>query len=337
MELIKNGSRKPGVAKVSIIIPVKAVNDYIKESIPKILKLDWSDFEIFIFTDEPDKKHSWPKTRIIASGKVGPAEKRDLALKYASGEILAFLDDDAYPRPDWLKKSVHCFFEDKKVAAVGGPAITPGDDGILQKASGAVFESYLGGAFARNRYLCLGNHCLCDDWPTVNLLVRKDVFEQVGGFDNSFWPGEDTKLCLDILNAGYTIKYDPEGVVYHHRRSDLIKHFKQIGSYALHRGYFAKKFPKTSLKIGYFAPTIFDLYLLSFFIAPIFFRSLPGGMFYGGPLALYLLILFIDFILISIRWRNPLVGLIASPMIFLTHIWYGVRFVWGLCLLRLER
>lgn len=330
--------------KVSIIIPVIAVNDYIRESMPEILKLDWPDYEIIIFPDQPDTKHKWPKTKILASGKIGPAEKRDLALKYATGEIIAFLDDDAYPRPDWLKKSIHCFLEDDKVGAVGGPALTPAHDGVLQKVSGAIFESYIGGGFTRNRYLCIGDHCLCDDWPTVNLLVRKDVFAKINGFDCAFWPGEDTKLCLDIINAGYTIKYDPEAVVYHHRRSDLWKHFKQIGNYALHRGYFAKIYPKTSLKPGYFAPTLFVIYLavwlsgcLAHWQIRIQNTEYSWALIAGIPFALYCAGLIVDFLVISIRWKNPLVGLITLPMILFTHIWYGIRFVWGLIIPKLDR
>src|SRR5665647_377513 len=95
--------------KISIIIPVVKINDYIHESVPKMLELDWPDFEILIFPDFPDKNHTFEKTRIIASGKVGPAEKRDMAIKYAKGEILAFLDDDAYPQKDWLKKIIKHF------------------------------------------------------------------------------------------------------------------------------------------------------------------------------------------------------------------------------------
>ncbi len=322
--------------KVSIIIPVIAVNDYIKESVPKILELDWPDFEIIIFPDKPDKKHKWPKTRIIASGKVGPAEKRDLSIKYAKGEILAFLDDDAYPERDWLVRAVR-HFKNKKVAAVGGPAVTPADDGILQKTSGAVFESYLGGGATRNRYLPLGKKKEVDDWPTVNLLVRKDIFKAVGGFDNTYWPGEDTKLCLDIIHTGYRIIYEPKAVVYHHRRSNLLKHFKQIGNYALHRGYFAKIYPETSRKPFYFVPSLFDLYLISFLIWPLALHRYPGSMFYGVPLVLYFAILIIDAIIISWRWRQPVVGLLTAPMILLTHIWYGVRFVWGLVIPKLER
>lgn len=322
--------------KVSIIIPVKRINDYIHESMDYILNLDYPSLEVLIFPDERDRVHSWPKTRIIASGKVGPAEKRDLALKYASGKILAFLDDDAYPEPDWLKKMVP-LFRDEKVAAVGGPAITPDSDGVLQKVSGAIFESYVGGGFTRNRYLPIGKKKEEIDWPTVNLLVWREAFAEVGGFNCNYWPGEDTKLCLDLLEAGYKIIYNPKGIVYHHRRSDLWKHFKQIGSYALHRGHFAKIYPKTSLKIGYFVPTLFDLYLIALILTSVFPHTSYFLLLTSIPLLVYVFGLTIDAVIISLRWRNPLVGLITIPMIFFTHIWYGIRFVQGLIVPRLKR
>ncbi len=322
------------IKKVSVVIPVIAINDYIRESVPEILKVDWPDFEILILPDEPDHKHSWPQTKIVASGKVGPAEKRDLALEYATGEILAFLDDDAYPKANWLKKALK-HFDDPKAAAVGGPAITPPDDDILQKASGAVFESFLGGGGARNRYLPIGKARETDDWPTVNLLVRKDVFEQVGGFDSAFYPGEDTKLCLDIKNAGHTIIYEPKAIVYHHRRSDLLKHFKQIGNYALHRGYFAKIYPETSRKLFYFVPTIFDLYLVALLGSILILNFYP--LILIVPFAIYLAGLVIDGLAIAFRWRNITVGLIVIPMIFLTHVIYGIRFVQGIFTKKLIR
>lgn len=323
------------VLKISVIIPTVEINDYILESIPKLLELDWPDFEILIFTDKPDKKHSWPKTRLIVSGKVGPAEKRDLAIKHANGEILAFLDDDAYPERNWLKVAIKNF-SNKNIAAVGGPAVTPKDDGILQKVSGAVFESYLGGGATRNRYLTIGRKKNVDDWPTVNLLVRKDVFEKIGGFDNTYWPGEDTKLCLDILNSGYEIIYDPNAIVYHHRRADLWKHFKQIGNYALHRGHFAKIYPKTSRKLFYFVPSLFVLYLI-FLIVILMTDDRQLITITSVPLAIYCILLAVDCIFITYRWKNPLVGIITMPMILFTHIWYGIRFIWGLAIPVLDR
>lgn len=326
----------PKYLKISIIIPTIAVNDYILESVPKMLELDWPDFEIIIFTDEPDSKHKWPKTRIIASGKVGPAEKRDMAIKYAESEILAFLDDDAYPQKDWLKKIIK-HFDNPAIAGVGGPAITPKDDGILQKVSGAVFESHLGGGGTRNRYLSLGKVSDTDDWPTVNLLVRKSVFKEVGGFDSTYWPGEDTKLCLDIINAGYRLVYEPSAIVYHHRRSDLMKHFKQIGNYALHRGYFVKIYPKNSNKPFYFVPSFFVLYLIGLTIQISLFPNQLPTYILAIPLMFYSLALIIDALILTVRWKNPIVGLITMPMILFTHIWYGIRFVNGLLIKKLDR
>ncbi|MEK9155714.1 MAG: glycosyltransferase [Patescibacteria group bacterium] len=317
---------KSKLPSVSIVIPVVAVNDYIQESIPKILELDWPDYEIIVIPDKPDRKHRWPKTKIIASGKVGPAEKRDMTLKYARGEILAFLDDDAYPEPDWLRRAVK-HFRRKKVAAVGGPAMTPADDDVLQKTSGAVFESFLGAGGARSRYLPIGKPRRIDDWPTVNFLVRFDAFAQLGGFDSSYWPGEDTKLCLDLINAGYEIVYEPKAIVYHHRRSNLRKHFYQIGNYALHRGHFARIYPETSRRLFYFVPLLFDLYLLGL-IVQFSSSGFPLGLVLI-PLLLYLVGVLVDGSVAVWRWRNPLLGILTPLMILLTHVWYGIRFGQG--------
>lgn len=317
---------------VSVIVPVKRVNDYISESVPKVLALGRKDLEIIIFTDEEDREHSWPGTRIIASGVVGPAEKRDLALIHAKGDILAFLDDDAYPKVDWLEKALP-HFKDPRVGAVGGPAMTPSDDGMLAKASGAVFESFLGGGMARNRYLPVGSVRTVDDWPTVNLLVRKDVFAAVQGFDTAYWPGEDTKLCLDIIEKGYSILYEPAAIVYHHRRSDILKHLKQVGGYGVHRGFFAKRYPKTSCKIPYFVPSLFVLYLLMLCTA-LFLTSGKFIVFFCLPLAIYIVGLVLDAIMIGIRWRSLRVPIVATGLIFLTHVWYGVRFMKGLIFIR---
>ena len=115
--------------KVSIIIPLQKFSDYARESLKHCLSLDYSDFEILLLPDSEVKIDS-PKVKVIPTGHIGPSEKRDLALKYATGEILAFIDDDAYPTQTWLKEAVK-HFQDEKIAAVGGPAITPPDDSLL--------------------------------------------------------------------------------------------------------------------------------------------------------------------------------------------------------------
>ncbi|MBI9030482.1 glycosyltransferase [bacterium] len=315
---------------VSIIIPVREINDYIRESIPYILNLDYKNFEVLIFPDG-DSHEVFDKTRIIPTGKMGPAEKRDMALKYAKGEIFAFLDDDAYPERDWLDHVVNNFNE-PDVAAVGGPAVTPEDDSIAQKASGLVFESLMGGGNNRYRYIPCKDKFDVDDFPTVNFSICRDVFEELAGFDTVYWPGEDTKLCLDIVHGlGKRIVYEPKAVVYHHRRKVFRQHLKQISSYALHRGYFVKKYPETSLRIGYFIPSMFLVYLVTslflFFWYPIIL----------APMGLYVILLGLTMGNTVYRYGNLGLGLLTGMSIFLTHVFYGFYFLKGIAARRLER
>ncbi len=313
---------------ISIIIPVREINAYIRESIPHIMELDYPDYEVLIFPDEASKEQ-FPRTRIIPTGPVGPAEKRDLALKVAKGTLFAFLDDDAYPEKNWLKAAVR-HFGDEEVAAVGGPAVTPEDDSLLQKAGGGVYSSFLGGGSYRYRYVPMAKRAV-EDYPSCNFIVRKTVFEKLGGFDTTFWPGEDTKLCLQITHElKKKIIYDPEVLVYHHRRPLFIPHLKQVWSYALHRGYFVKKFFETSLKLSYFLPSL--LFLSLVIGVPLSFASpIVRGAFLSG-LSLYLVLTFAS----SIHSDGRMIPLICLGILS-THLTYGVGFLRGLAMRRLAR
>jgi len=307
--------------KVSIIIPVKEINDYIREAMPHLLSLEYDNYEILIFPDESTRE-TFPMTRVIPSGKVGPAEKRDMALDYAEGEIFAFIDDDAYPRKDWLYNAVNAL-QEEDVGAVGGPAVTVESDGSMYRAGGKVYESFLCSGKYIYRYLPVTPHD--DDIPSVNLIVKRDVFESVGGYDSSFYPGEDTKLCLDITHkAKKRLLYKPDVLVYHHRRPLFRAHLKQATNYAKHRGYFAKVLPETSLRIQYFIPTLFFLGVV---LGPVvcFFVPILWWV-YTGILALY-------FILAAVSIKNSgsiKIFILALLGIFLTHLGYGICFLQGL-------
>ncbi|MDD5156288.1 MAG: glycosyltransferase [Candidatus Omnitrophica bacterium] len=313
---------------VSIIIAVKIWQKNLEECAAKCLELDFSDFEIIILPDDTEKELGDPKLltepriKIIPTGRLSPPKKRDMGVKHARGRIVAFIDDDAYPDRNWLKDAVRDF-EDDDVAAVGGPAVTPEDDDLRQKASGLIYASPLVSGRYVYRYLPRGKIQI-EDYPTCNLLVRKSILDQVGGFNTNFWPGEDTKLCLDITKGlGKKIIYDPQVLVYHHRRRVFVPHLKQIANYGLHRGYFAKRYPDTSLKPAYFIPTIFLLALaggavISMFLAPL-------RILYFAGLSLYLALVFI----FSISKYLRLLPLVFSGII-LTHITYGIYFLKGL-------
>lgn len=311
--------------KYSFIIPVKEINDYIRESVPRILDIKRDDYEIIIYPDDLSAEH-WNKTKQIRTGHVGPAEKRSLAMKDALGDILVFIDDDAYPESNFLE-ILDNDFKDNSIQAIGGPAITPKDDNFWQKVSGAVFLSFLSGGNP-DRYISSGKKKNVDDWPSVNFSLRKEVFIELNGFDSAYWPGEDTKLCLELLKKYPNgIMYDPELIAYHHRRSGLLKHLKQVSGYGTHRGFFAKKYPENSFKLKYFIPSGFLLFLV--FGVLLAFSSI----FF---LKLYLIIIFIYILVLMkvgfdiYKYEKDLwIVLNALYYIFLTHVVYGYNFIKG--------
>jgi GT2 family glycosyltransferase len=315
----------------SIIIPVQKLNDYIYETCDKLKNLKNKNFEILIFPDEAEKNDAeaekFLNAKIIPTGKVSPALKRDLSLKYAQGEYLAFIDDDAYPDEKWLDVAEK-YLRIEEVAAVGGSQLTPPEDSFWQKVSGAMFLSPLSGS-ARIRFWPGKKVREVEDWPTVNFIVKKTDFEKAGGFDSTYWPGEDTKLCLDIIKKlRKKILYIPELIVYHHRRAGIKKHLKQVGNYGLHRGFFAKKFPETSRKLMYFIPSIWVGFLILGSLVSVYSAFVLGLYLLG--IAVYVAAILFSTLAIWQKTKNFAVSIATIPYLVLFHLWYGTRFIQGL-------
>ena len=316
---------------VSVIVPCKAPGPFLAECLVAIANLNYESVETIVLPDDPVPDGLTGAT-VIPTGPVGPAHKRDLGADAASGEILAFIDDDAYPRADWLDRAVEVL-ADPEIVAVGGPGVTPPSDGILAQASGWVYASLLGGGNYRFRVLPEPARWI-DDFPSMNFLVRRPVFEAAGGFDTHFYPGEDTKLCLALLERG-KIRYDPDILVYHHRRDLFRPHLRQIVQYGIHRGHFARKFPRTSLRPSYLLPTVWILGLIA---GPLTIRHIgPLWTLYKLAVAMYGFALAATAGEIVARTRQPLVAIMAVLGIVATHAVYGVGFVRGLASRSLRR
>jgi len=313
--------------KFSVIIPVRTITPYVKETVSFLRKQTEKDFEIIIVTDNKEKIAG---AKTLASGEPTPSYKRNFGASKAKGEFLAFLDDDSYPSKDWLKNAEALFSDqslNQEVAAVCGPTLTPATDNLLQKASGLVWSSWLGSGGAgvyRNKVMPRRE---VEDFPSVNLLVRKKDFDKIGGFDINHWPGEDTKLCLDLIKLGKKIIYDPRVLVYHHRRAVFLPHLKQISRYALRRGHFARIFPETSFRIGYFLPSIFA-YGLIFGLLAIFFFPVIRWLFFL-LLGVYFLLLLLSGLKILYEEKNIFLAFLVMAAIFLTHLTYGLLFPIG--------
>ncbi|MFC1700105.1 glycosyltransferase [Patescibacteria group bacterium] len=315
--------------KFSIIIPVRKINNYVKESIPHILNLNYQNFEVIIISDRSERNTFRDRrVKTMSSKDPTPSPKRNLGAKKAKGEILVFMDDDAFPEDDWLDRAYE-IFKDRSVYALGGPAATPKEVGLLERLGGRVFESWLASGGTTYRYRPRQER-LVKDYPSVNLFVRKKAFNKIGGFSTEFWPGEDTKLCLDLVNlhGGRGFPYDPSPIVYHHRRELLLPHLKQVSRYGRHRGQFAKIFPETSRVPSYFVPLLFVLGLVLGPVASIFIPKL--WVVYFCVLAAYLVLLLIESINVFLSELSFKALIYFMIGIFWTHVVYGVNFLIGL-------
>lgn len=294
---------------VSIVIACPKSSWMLDECLKAIEAQTYTNREVIVLPDEK-------------TGRVRPAEKRNQGIKEAKGEIIAFIDDDAYPEAHWLEYAVK-YFGEADVGAVGGPGVTPAKDCYLAKLGGRVYDNWLLSGNYRYRYRAGGVRMDVDDYPSCNLLVRKSLLDEIGGYRTDFWPGEDTLLCKDIIDRKRRIIYDPWVVVYHHRRPLFLPHLRQLGRYAFHRGYFVKRFPSNSLHLSYFVPTAFVLYLVVL-MGLVAWMGLGHWLFY--PFWVYL-----ASVAITAFSINPLSWLLTAMGVIFSHIWYGLRFVQGLC------
>jgi GT2 family glycosyltransferase len=263
------------------------------------------------------------RIKILPSGKVSPAIKRNMAAQSANGTILLFLDDDSFPDANLLNVYSEFFFKEENICA-GGPGLTPALSIYRQKVSGAMYESLFLGGFPA-RYRSFRKARFIDDWPSVNLAIRRSNFLEVGGFGSKFWPGEDTIFCRALITNGIKIRYIPSAIVYHHRRKTITAHLIQASGYGLHRGFFARNFPENSRKLGFFLPSLLIFYII---FVSISFISGNSNQITLLPLLMYFSVILVG--VIDSLFRHKLfIALSAGFLAVATHLMYGFHFIRG--------
>lgn len=216
--------RFPDWPKVSVLVCTRDGLSMLPACLDAIARLDYPDFETIVVDDgSRDGTGDWvtarhPGIRLLRTDGVGLSHARNLAAGAASGEILAYLDDDCEPDVLWLRHAVKGM-TDHGYGVAGGPNLAPPTTGALQ----SVLDRLPG----------LPVQVMLDDLraehiPGCNLLVRAGVFASLGGFDARFHTaGDDVDFCWRAQAAGFAPGFLPMAVVWHRRRSTPWKYLKQ--------------------------------------------------------------------------------------------------------------
>ncbi len=212
--------------KVSIIIPVYNQVAYTKQCIESVKKnTGIRDYEIIIADDaSTDETAAYLETvrdivRVIRNqDNLGFILNCNNAASQANGEYLVFLNNDTIPQPGWLEALLELAEADSRVGVVGAKMIWP--DGRLLEAASVVFSDGTAWNFGRGdtpdrpKY----NHVRPVDYVSGGgMLVRKSVWNELGGFDTRYCPAyyDDIDLCFAARKAGYQVLYTPFSRIIH--------------------------------------------------------------------------------------------------------------------------
>jgi len=232
---------------VSIIVPVYNGERFISKCIESLLALDYpEDKREIIIVDNNSKDRTseivkkYP-VRYLFEKKQGACCARNTGYRNAAFPLIAFTDSDCLADKSWIRELVR-HFQEKDVAGCGGH--------LEPAPPQTVIEEYVIYKDILSQERALRNEPISPPFLiTANAMYRKDILDEVGGFDENFTVnGEDADLSWRVRWKGYCLEYEPRAIVHHHHRSSLWGLLRQIRSYGSGTSYLFWKHHK---KLGY--------------------------------------------------------------------------------------
>ena len=312
--------------KYSFIIPVYNRPDEVDELLDSLTRQTFRDFEVVVVEDGSvvpckdivDKYADRLSIHYYNKANSGPGQTRNYGVDRASGEYMLILDSDCI-LPDRYLEAVEAELQRQKADAFGGPDRAHESFTDVQKAINYAMTSFFTTGGIRG-----GKKKLDKFYPrSFNMGVRKDVYQTLGGFSKMRF-GEDIDFSIRIFKGGYQCRLFPEAWVWHKRRTDLKKFFKQVHNSGIARINLYKKYPE-SLKLVHMLPALFTLGVVFLFLA---------SLFWGGSLSLLFLFALIVFVDASMQNKSLKIGLLAIAASFIQLTGYGTGFLrawWKRC------
>lgn len=260
---------------------------------------------------------------VIVKKGLNPSINRNTSIEKSTGEILAFVDDDAHVNFDWLSQAQDFFNRHPDIDIVGGPQLTPPDNKMFVRLSGYVFSSFFGAYKMASRYRSGRENLNANEFnlTSANLFVRKGVFDRIAAFNPKLFPNEEAEFLHRAKASGLKIAYYPDVVVFHKRRDNLPAFLKQSFGYGKGRAR-QNKITKSLPEAGVLIPVGFIVYLL---LLPILFFLTPVALL---PLLAYLAISLANAIWISARNKDILVMVSYPFLCFLNHCAYSIGYLY---------
>ena len=331
--------------KYSIIVPVYNRPDEVDELLESLSNQTQKDFEVIIVEDGSvktckdvcDKYANILVLHYYAKENSGPGQSRNYGAERAIGEYLLILDSDVV-LPTGYIEAISQSLATNPTEAFGGPDAAHPSFTPVQKAISYSMTSFFTTGGIRG-----GKAKLDKFYPrSFNMGIRRDVYLQLSGFSKMRF-GEDIDFSYRIVEAGYHPQLFPKAWVWHKRRTDFRKFFRQVYNSGIARINLEKRHPGT-MKLVHLLPTVFTVGVIGLILISAVGRALMHyinrDQFYWmcfapwTPILLYSFLICIDS---SIKNHSVKVGILSVPAAFVQLMGYGLGFIeswWKRCILK---
>jgi O-antigen biosynthesis protein len=230
----------PSYPKVSVVVCTYNGSKTLDGCLHSLSRLNYPDYEVLLINDGstdsvPEIAKRYPFARYYEQPNQGLSVARNVGMELATGEIIAYTDDDCFADPDWLYFLVAKLLE-TGATAVGGPNLLPTKDGPV-----AACVSASPGTPAH----VLVDDNLAEHVPGCNMAYWADRLRAIRGFDPVYTKaGDDVDLCWRLQAEGDQIVFAPAAMVWHHRRATVKAYLKQQRGYGEAEGLLKRKHPE---------------------------------------------------------------------------------------------
>jgi glycosyltransferase involved in cell wall biosynthesis len=232
--------------KISVVVCSYNGSATIRDCMEGLQKVVYPNFEVIVVNDGSTDSlaeivREYP-VRLISTPNRGLSNARNTGMEAATGEIVAYIDDDAYPDQHWLQYLAHAFMTTNH-AGIGGPNISPAGDGIIADS----IANAPGGPV----HVLLTDE-IAEHIPGCNMAFRREALLEVGGCDPIYRAaGDDVDLCWRIQQTGKTIGFHPAAFVWHHCRNSIKMYWQQQKGYGKAEALLEKKWSERYNGLGH--------------------------------------------------------------------------------------